>query len=947
MTRGNARPADPAPGTRPAQATARRGVLYRNGLALVVNSGVSSLLGSAYWILAARTATPATVGAATALVAALTALSTLAQFSFGGAFATFLPGAGASARRLVLIGYGVATGASLLLGTVFVLVIPRMSPALAVLGRPSAAIGFTLAVVLWSIFSLQDSVLTGLRAALWVPIENVAYSATKLAVLAALAAGGQSGALSLFGSWALPPVVFIAAVSWLLWTRLLPPSRPTGGRAAGETLGGTTEMFRFLSGDAVGMLFAQVATTFLPVLVVVRMGSTAGGAFGIAWMLTVSVDLITIGMGISLTVEGAQPGANVDALHTAVLRRVLPVVAAVGAAGIAAAPAILKIFGTTYAEQATTLLRLLLLGGMARAVTVLAVCAARARRQAGRIVVLQAIPAMIITVGVWQFAQPLGLPGVGLAWVAGQSVTAMIAIMLSRPALRVRLNSGHNTSNHNGGGHNDGGHNDGGHNSDVAVPASVTAESITTEKRGAFMRMAGRDRAWIGRRHIMLAGPADMPDVAAVRVAAEQLFTMKPGHRLFRTLDPSSTRWRPTPTAEIRRHCVTMIVPMDDPDPDDLTGHIERLYASAVPTLPFQLYVGRRYAALSIAHCLGDGWLSTNAFPDLLRAGLDGDPPVALTRDETVLPLLRALIHFCGRDPRRLLAMLRGPRPSGPPAAPPRSRRAAGGPPPASTARAPAATSTTTTSTAATSTAAPSRPAAPALAVVARHSPVSTLADIREWRDAHAPGSTSAAVMFAAARVAFDRCGLGTPASAGLFTLVDNRRFLPADANVAGNFAVGLRMFPVDPVDPVAISRALRETVASGRPLATLCLIAARGYRRRLPSAAPPRAGVHPPPHPCLVLNHLGRVPRFERLGWVDGPPGTDPGTDTPQLYSASTPGDNDVISVKFVELRGALSITAAFHPASFSRAAVAAAIGLLCTDPLDLLTSPGPAGTG
>ncbi|WP_239334068.1 hypothetical protein, partial [Frankia sp. CiP3] len=446
MTRGNARPADPAPGTRPAQATARRGVLYRNGLALVVNSGVSSLLGSAYWILAARTATPATVGAATALVAALTTLSTLAQFSFGGAFATFLPSAGASARSLVLIGYGVATGASLLLGTVFVLVIPRMSPALAVLGRPSAAIGFTLAVALWSIFSLQDSVLTGLRAALWVPIENVAYSATKLAVLAALAAGGRSDALSLFGSWALPPVVFIAAVSWLLWTRLLPlPARPTAGgpagTTAGTTLGGTTEMFRFLSGDAVGMLFAQVATTFLPVLVVVRMGSTAGGAFGIAWMLTVSVDLITIGMGISLTVEGAQPGANVDALHTAVLRRVLPVVAAVGAAGIAAAPAILKIFGTTYAEQATTLLRLLLLGGMARAVTVLAVCAARARRQAGRIVVLQAVPAMIITVGVWQFAQPRGLPAVGLAWVAGQSVTAMIAVMISRPASRACFES--------------------------------------------------------------------------------------------------------------------------------------------------------------------------------------------------------------------------------------------------------------------------------------------------------------------------------------------------------------------------------------------------------------------------------------------------------------------------------------------------------------------------
>ncbi len=450
----NAVPEWRSPRTRAPRTAARRGVLYRsvldrsvlyrNGLALVVNSGVSSLVGSGYWILAARSATPATIGEVTALVAALSALSTLAQFSFGGAFATFLPSAGTSARALVLIGYGVASGASLLLGTVFVLVAPRMSPALAVLGRPGAAIGFTLAVALWSIFSLQDSVLTGLRAAVWVPIENVAYSTTKLATLATLAALGQCGALGLFGSWALPPVVFIAGVSWLLWTRLLPPANATSAgprtRAARLPIGATA-VFRFLSGDAVGMVFAQIATTFLPVLVVVRMGSNAGGAFGIAWMLTVSVDLITVGMGISLTVEGAQPGADVDALHRALLRRVLPVVAAVGAAGIAGAPLILRIFGATYAEQASTVLRLLLLGGMARAVTVLAVCAARARRQVGRIVILQAIPAVLVTTGAWHFAKPLGLAGVGLAWAVAQSVTAVVAAALSRRSYPARVHN--------------------------------------------------------------------------------------------------------------------------------------------------------------------------------------------------------------------------------------------------------------------------------------------------------------------------------------------------------------------------------------------------------------------------------------------------------------------------------------------------------------------------
>ncbi len=454
------------------------------------------------------------------------------------------------------------------------------------------------------------------------------------------------------------------------------------------------------------------------------------------------------------------------------------------------------------------------------------------------------------------------------------------------------------------------------------------------------MRMAGRDRAWIGRRHIMLAGPAEMPDVTAVRMAAEQLFTMKPDHRLFRRLDPNSTKWIPTPAGDIRRHCVATIVPMDDPDPDDLAGHIERLYTSAVPTLPFQIYVGRQYAALSMAHCLGDGWLSTNAFPDLLRAGLDGDPPVTLTGDETVLPLARALIGFFGRDPRRLLAAVGDSRSSRPKTTQSRFVRAAGTPAPAGTERMPVAAAGNS----------PSRPVEPAPAVVARRSPGSTLADIRNWRDAHAPESTSATVLFAAARVAFDRCGLGPPAGTGVFTLIDNRRFLPAGATVAGNFAVGLHIDPVDPADPVAISRTLRQTVTSGRSLATLCIVAAHGYRQRLPPASlslptlqrqPEPTDVRPPTHPCLVLNHLGRVPRFEQLRWIGGSAGTDPGPAAPQLYSASTPGGDDVISVKFVELRGAVSVTATFHPSSFPRSAVAAAIDLLCAGPLDLLTDP------
>ncbi|MBV9838441.1 MAG: hypothetical protein JO156_09985, partial [Solirubrobacterales bacterium] len=55
--------------------------LYRNGIALALNSSLSALLGVGYWYVAAHHASQATVGRAGALVAALVALSAISQLS--------------------------------------------------------------------------------------------------------------------------------------------------------------------------------------------------------------------------------------------------------------------------------------------------------------------------------------------------------------------------------------------------------------------------------------------------------------------------------------------------------------------------------------------------------------------------------------------------------------------------------------------------------------------------------------------------------------------------------------------------------------------------------------------------------------------------------------------------------------------------------------------------
>ncbi len=61
------------------------------------------------------------------------------------------------------------------------------SPKLSFLSGGGWLIGFVLAAAGDDVFTLQDSVLTGLRAAKWIPLENSLYALAKLLLLVVLA----------------------------------------------------------------------------------------------------------------------------------------------------------------------------------------------------------------------------------------------------------------------------------------------------------------------------------------------------------------------------------------------------------------------------------------------------------------------------------------------------------------------------------------------------------------------------------------------------------------------------------------------------------------------------------------------------------------------------------------------------------------------------------------
>ncbi len=404
--------------------------LYKNGYALILSSATTSGLGMLFWVLAAHYYSVETIGTSSAMIAAMMFLSGLSQRGVNSALVRFVPLAGRAATRLVgltyLISLIIAGAATLLIGRV-------MYPLFPILGVLDADILplllFAGIVMIWSVFTLQDSVLTGLGQAQWVPIENTLVSAIKIGLLVLLAHWiPVEGVLA---AWLIPVVISIAPVNLLIFRRLLPAhTQATADQA--EPLA-VRPLVKYVSGNHMASLFMLAYTTLLPVIVASQAGARANAYFYPPWMIATSLQLVAINMTTSLTVEGTRDRPRLRAYGYRVfvhLMRILVPVVVLIAVG---APLILRLFGADYAAEGSELLRWLALATLPNTVVVLYIALERVRnRIVGIIVVQGALCALVLGLG-YSLLRTNGIAGVGIAWLVSQTV---VAVGLLIPQLR-------------------------------------------------------------------------------------------------------------------------------------------------------------------------------------------------------------------------------------------------------------------------------------------------------------------------------------------------------------------------------------------------------------------------------------------------------------------------------------------------------------------------------
>lgn len=399
---------------------------------LVGTYALTSVLGLAFWLLAARQFSLSAVGVGGAAVSMMTLLATFGTSGLGTLLISRLPHTAQGNRRvLTRTALAVAGGVALVLAFVvpFVAIsVLHVGNLEEIAGGPGRASLFAVGTGAMAVAIVLDQAVLVLGTGSVQLERNAVASAAKLAALAVLARAGQTGGLTIFVAWTVGTLVSLPLVS----------HRTRGGRALQESrrlvqLG----QLRGMGGQALSHhalnTTLQATLQVLPLFVLVLVSSEQNGIFTTALQIAGVVFALpfAITVGLFAAAEGNAAQLLMRMRFTIPLSLGLSLLA--NAVILPLAPVLLSFFGSQYADQGANVLRLLALAGLPFVVKDHFVALRRVQGRTSQATVVLLAMTAVEVVAAYGGARLGGTVGLCLGWVA---VLFLEAAVLSVPLVR-------------------------------------------------------------------------------------------------------------------------------------------------------------------------------------------------------------------------------------------------------------------------------------------------------------------------------------------------------------------------------------------------------------------------------------------------------------------------------------------------------------------------------
>lgn len=395
--------------------------LVFNSASIVMATGITAGLGFVYWWVAARMFSKEAVGFSSAAISAMQFAGTLAMAGLG----TLLIGELPNWKRkgdLIISALAVATVIAFVIGVVVAGVLPLTSEDLMPINANIAnATLFVFGVVFTTLTLVLDQIMIGLLRSDIQLRRNAIFSVIKLVALwgAGLLVVGQFD-MSIYFTWALGNFVSFAAFLGLVSREDWKLSGINWEFGALRRLSGYATSHHMLN------LSLQAPGFIMPVIVTSVISVEANASFFIAWTLTNFVFVGPAALTQVLYAIGAgKPHELANKMRTTLLLATLVGVVASVLAVIFAYP-VLGIFGESYAEQGTLVLRVLTFAVFPIVVKVHYVAIRQVTRTVGRAARLVALGAVMEIGFAFVGALYWGAVGLSFAWLLSMVIEALL-----------------------------------------------------------------------------------------------------------------------------------------------------------------------------------------------------------------------------------------------------------------------------------------------------------------------------------------------------------------------------------------------------------------------------------------------------------------------------------------------------------------------------------------